>query len=129
MLIDRDEAEFSAEKSVKGRSWAVKKLIEPDPVEGIHPIATGVAAARGFEPERFFSPSIRTEMPDPYHLKSMKEAVESFCDAVQANKKIMIYGDYDVDGATSTSLVLRWLTTMGHNEVLYYIPDRLAEGY
>lgn len=129
MLIDRDDANFCGEKSVKGRSWSIKKLVDSTPIDGIHPLATSVASARGFNPERFFSPAIKTEMPDPYHLKSMKEAVESFCDAVQANKKIMIYGDYDVDGATSTSLVLRWLTSMGYSKVLYYIPDRLAEGY
>lgn len=129
MLIDRDNAQFCGEKSVKGRTWAIKKLVESTAIEGVHPIATSVALARGFDPESFFSPAIRKEMPDPYHLKSMKEAVESFCDAVQDDKKIMIYGDYDVDGATSTSLVLRWLTSMGYSKVLYYIPDRLAEGY
>lgn len=129
MLIDRDQAQFCGEKSIKGRSWAIKKLAEAPKIEGVHDLAVKVAAARGFDPERFFDPKIKSEMPDPYHLKSMKEAVESFCDAVQAGKKILIYGDYDVDGATSTALVLRWLTKMGHTNVNYYIPDRLAEGY
>lgn len=129
MSIDRDDAQFCGEKSVKGRSWAVKKLASGPKVEGVHELAIKVAAARGFDPETFFDPKIKSQMPDPYHLKSMKEAVESFCDAVQADKKIMIYGDYDVDGATSTSLVLRWLTSVSHEKVIYYIPDRLAEGY
>lgn len=129
MLIDRDKAEFCGFKSVKGREWTIKKLADCKIVEGVNPIAASVAVARGFDPDKFFTPAIRTEMPDPYYLKSMKEAVESFCDAVQSDKKILIYGDYDVDGATSTALILRWLTSMGHDKVLYYIPDRLAEGY
>lgn len=125
-----DEAiQFCAAKSVKGKQWAVKPLPVAIPPEGINEIAARVAVSRGFDPERFFAPAIKSEMPDPSSLKSMDEAVASFCDAVQANKKMLIYGDYDVDGATSTALILRWLTSMCHENVLYYISDRLKEGY
>lgn len=129
MLTSENAVQFCAERSAKGKKWAVKPLPDVVAPEGINEVAARVAVARGFDPERFFSPAIKSEMPDPSKLKSMDEAVTSFCNAVETNKKILIYGDYDVDGATSTALVLRWLTAMGHDNVLYYISDRLKEGY
>src|SRR5690606_22875538 len=121
--------QFSGEKSVRGRTWVVKEAPAGFKTPaGVREEAARVAAARGFDPERFFSPTLKGEMPDPSKLKSMDEAVAKFCDAVQAGKKILIYGDYDVDGATSTALVLRWIRKMGH-DAWFYIPDRLREGY
>lgn len=129
MIGNNDTTHFCGPKSVKGRTWEIKGLGPSQDVKGVDPIAVKVAVARGFDPERFFSPAIKSEMPDPSRFKSMDEAVASFCDAVLAKKRILVYGDYDVDGATSSSLILRWLTAIGYDEVLYYIPDRLAEGY
>lgn len=122
-------SQFCGERSLKGRTWVVKEAPKgfkaPD---GVGEVAARVAAARGFDLDRFFSPRLKAEMPDPSSLKSMDEAVSKFCDAMQAGKKMLLYGDYDVDGATSTALVLRWIRQMGH-DAWFYIPDRLKEGY
>jgi len=124
-----DEAVFCAELSVRGRSWRVRPAVGHEVPEGVHPAAAALAAARGFgDLKAFFSPTLRASMPDPYVLKGMEEAVRRFCDAVQSGRRIALYGDYDVDGATSTSLVLRWLHAVG-SDAVFYIPDRLKEGY
>src|SRR3546814_10191547 len=68
-------------------------------------------------------------MPDPDALRSMEEAVIRFCDAIEAGEMIALLGDYDVDGAASTSLVLRYLKMVGHDRTVFHIPDRLTEGY
>jgi Single-stranded DNA-specific exonuclease len=121
--------EFCNTVSVRGREWAVRdRAVVTDTPVGIHPLAASIAASRGFELERYFSPSIKAEMPDPSRFKGMDEAVEKFCDAIQAGKNIAVYSDYDVDGATSAALVLRWIRAIGLDAV-YYIPDRMTEGY
>ncbi len=121
--------EFCNTISIKGREWEYKAL--PDevvPLPNVEPIVAQLIVSRGFEQEQFFNPSFAKEMPDPSTLIGMDAAVAAFCDAVQSNKKIAIFGDYDVDGATSTSIVLRWLRHVGH-EAVFYIPDREKEGY
>lgn len=122
--------DFTDGVSVLGRNWLLKEQPEgPLPeIAGVHPTAVSVAVSRGFDPERFFDPKLRTELPDPSVMKGMDEAVAAFCDAVEAGRRIALYGDYDVDGATSTALMVRWLTEMGQPPV-FYIPDRLKEGY
>lgn len=110
-------------KSLKGRSWTYN-------YEGVPQgdAAAKIAEMRGFDAESFLKASIKDTMPNPSTLKDMDRAVASFCDAVEQGKKISIYGDYDVDGATSTSLAIRWLRAVGQDP-LYYIPDRMKEGY
>ncbi len=81
-----------------------------------------------FEKARsFFRPSVE-DLHDPFLMKDMDLAVERIDEAFQQNEKILIYGDYDVDGTTSVSLVYDFLSTVYHN-LDYYIPDRYAEGY
>jgi single-stranded-DNA-specific exonuclease len=124
-----NETQFCNSVSVRGRTWAVRDTVEVDSVPaGVHPLAAGIAAARGFALDRYFAPSLKTEMPDPSRFKGMDEAVRRFCDAIIAGKNIAIYSDYDVDGATSASLVLRWIRAVG-SDAVYYIPDRMTEGY
>jgi len=90
-----------------------------------------VMAGRGVQLEEaasFLSPSIRDLMPDPDVLTDMKAATIRICDAVSKGEKVAIFGDYDVDGASSSALVSRFLTHHGIvNEI--YIPDRIFEGY
>lgn len=121
-------SEFCNSVSVLGRQWELKEQVEGPEIKGINPATVSIAVSRGFDAERFFAPRLRTELPDPSIMKGMDEAVKSFCDAVAARKRIALYGDYDVDGATSTSLMVRWLTSMGQPPV-FYIPDRIKEGY
>lgn len=67
-------------------------------------------------------------MPDPSHLKDMDKAVDRIVEALQAKDKIGIFGDYDVDGGTSSALLQRYFATLGYSNRIY-IPDRMEEGY
>jgi single-stranded-DNA-specific exonuclease len=80
------------------------------------------------EVESFLNPTIKQFLPDPFHLKDMVIAANRLADAVINNQKITIFGDYDVDGATSSALLKRFFALLGF-EVGVYIPDRITEGY
>lgn len=68
------------------------------------------------------------DLKDPYELKDMEKLVERIDKAIKNNEKICIYGDYDVDGITSITIMYQFLTKLGAH-VMYYLPDRLIEGY
>ena len=73
-------------------------------------------------------PTLRDFLPDPSEFNDMDAAAERIAQAILGNERITIYGDYDVDGATSSALLIRLLRDLGvHAD--YYIPDRLLEGY
>ncbi len=74
------------------------------------------------------TPTLRHFMPDPSLFQDMDVAASRLADAVEANEAVTIYGDYDVDGATSAALLIRLLRALGQKPG-YYIPDRLMEGY
>jgi single-stranded-DNA-specific exonuclease len=78
--------------------------------------------------ERHRNPTIRNFMPDPSIFQDMENAAMRLAQAVEAGEQITVYGDYDVDGATSAALLIRLLRNLGLNTG-YYIPDRLMEGY
>ena len=80
------------------------------------------------EIEHFLNPKIKNLLPDPYQLKDMDKAIERTSKAISENEKIVIFGDYDVDGATSSALIKNYFSEIGI-EVQIYIPDRIAEGY
>ena len=61
-------------------------------------------------------------------MKDMDKAVERVERAVRNREKIMVYGDYDVDGTTAVALVYKFLRQIGHKDLLFYIPDRYTEG-
>ena len=75
----------------------------------------------------FFRPDLEN-LHNPFLMADMDKAVERLTKAMSLNEKILIYGDYDVDGTTSVSLVYRFLQKF-HNNIDYYIPDRYNEGY
>ena len=68
------------------------------------------------------------DLLDPYGLKDMDKFVDRVDEAIKKNEKICIYGDYDVDGITSITIMYQFLTKLGA-QVMYYLPDRLIEGY
>ena len=68
------------------------------------------------------------DLMDPYEIKDMDKLVERIDKAIKDKEKICIYGDYDVDGITSITIMYQFLTKLGA-EVMYYLPDRLLEGY
>ena len=78
--------------------------------------------------ERHRNPSLRSFLPDPSVFRDMDAAAERLAQAVLTGETVTIYGDYDVDGATSAALLVRLLRMLGH-DARYYIPDRLLEGY
>ena len=79
------------------------------------------------EAKRFFRPSLN-ELYDPYLLSGMDIAVKRILKAISSKEKILVYGDYDVDGTTSVAMMYRFLSTL-LDDILYYIPDRYKEGY
>ncbi|MDX1917354.1 MAG: single-stranded-DNA-specific exonuclease RecJ [Rickettsiaceae bacterium] len=80
------------------------------------------------EVEDFINPKIRKALPDPFHLIDMEKACNRVYEAIINNQKILIFGDYDVDGATSSALLKRLFTMLNVNCDIY-IPDRITEGY
>ena len=98
---------------------------------GIHPALGKLLLDRGLstvaEAKRFFRPQL-TELHDPFLMNDMDVAVERLNGAMVRREKIMVYGDYDVDGCTAVALVYRFLRQF-YAEVEYYIPDRYDEGY
>jgi single-stranded-DNA-specific exonuclease len=94
------------------------------------PIARLLLSRQIDTPERvrhFFTPELR-ELVDPFILTGMDKAVERLVRAMRERERVMVYGDYDVDGITSTSLMYLVLNRLGA-EVIYYLPNRLIEGY
>src|SRR4051794_12485514 len=77
--------------------------------------------------ERFLEPRFE-HLPNPFELKAIEAAVERLCRALRNGEKISVYGDYDVDGVTSTALLVSVLRKLG-GEADYYVPQRLLEGY
>lgn len=78
--------------------------------------------------EIFLAPT-RNDFHDPFLMPDMKEAVDRIEKAIEKNEKIIIYGDYDVDGVTSITVLKKFLESRGMTDVGYYIPKRLDEGY
>ena len=81
------------------------------------------------EISHFISPSIRHYLPDPFHLKDMDKAVERIMRAIKNNEECIIFADYDVDGATSSSILKLFFKEIGYNNCQIYVPDRFKEGY
>ena len=96
-----------------------------------HDLVTQLLLARGVphdDVERHRNPSLRAFLPDPSAFRDMDVAAERLAQAVLTGESLTVYGDYDVDGATSAALLIRLLRMLGH-PARYYIPDRLLEGY
>jgi len=79
----------------------------------------------------FIHPKLKYLMPDPFILSDMEKAVNRIIQALENNENIYIFGDYDVDGATSSALLYKFLKMIGYDEkkISIHIPDRLSEGY
>ena len=78
--------------------------------------------------ESFLTPSIKNLIPNPNILKDMNKTTNRILEAIKANEKIGIFGDYDVDGASSTALIGNYFKKINQNFEIY-IPDRQSEGY
>lgn len=118
------------------------KLVTPTPEEkeaanrladelNVSPITGKLLLERGItnvtDAKKFFRPSL-TELHDPFLLEDMDKAVERLNQALGGKERILVYGDYDVDGCTAVALVYKFLQQYSSN-IDYYIPDRYEEGY
>ena len=110
------------------RQQAAKELAEKI---GMSPIMAGLLIQRGIKTEsaakRFFRPMLN-ELIDPFLMNDMDVAVDRLNDAMGRKERIMVYGDYDVDGCTAVALVYKFLQQF-YSNIEYYIPDRYEEGY
>ncbi|MBN3581211.1 single-stranded-DNA-specific exonuclease RecJ [Algoriphagus aestuarii] len=97
----------------------------------VNPILANMLINRGVESyetaKNYFRPSL-SQLHDPYLMKDMKEAIDRIEIAIQQEEKILVYGDYDVDGTTAVALVYSFLQTF-YDKIDFYIPDRYKEGY
>ena len=117
------------ETSLAGQPWRWRRSAEP--AVGMDTLVDELLLARGVAREdlaRHRDPRIRDFLPDPSCFKDMDVGAKRLADAVQSGETIAIFGDYDVDGATSAALLTLLLRRLGV-EPIVYIPDRLMEGY
>ncbi|WP_242512841.1 single-stranded-DNA-specific exonuclease RecJ [Thalassospira povalilytica] len=124
------------ERSVTGKWWRERATDERLATTisqrfGVPEIVGRVMANRGIgldDAESFLSPTLRDLMPDPSSLRDMDMAASRIADAIEKREQMAVFGDYDVDGATSTALLKRFFRALGA-DVPVHIPDRMTEGY
>ena len=125
--------EIIVENSILGQKWLWRThgadARDPDftPDDLVTQLLLGRGVARD-DLERQRNPTLRAFMPDPSIFRDMDRAAVRLADAVESGEVLTVYGDYDVDGATSAALLIRLFRQLGLTAD-YYIPDRLLEGY
>jgi len=122
-------AALNVEKSVTGQPWRWRR--PPDDSLGMDALVDELLLARGVARDdlaRHRDPKLRDFLPDPSCFADMDKGARRLADAVQSGESIAIFGDYDVDGATSAALLTLLLRQL-NAEPIVYIPDRLMEGY
>ncbi len=122
--------------NLKTKQW-LSKAVSSESVDqlakelGVHPVTAQLLVNRGLEEaslaRQFLNPQLN-EIPNPFLMKDMEKAVFFLEEAIQKKRKTVIYGDYDVDGTTGSSLLYLFLKELGA-EVDVYIPHRVQEGY
>ena len=133
MAINAVSHVFGVENSLSGNAWTWragnmdfgKGHISSDD------LVTQLLRARGVADKdlaKHRDPTLRAFLPDPSIFQDMEVAAERIAQAILTGETVTVYGDYDVDGATSSALLIRLFRELGH-DAQYYIPDRLLEGY
>jgi len=123
-------------RSLSGRLWR-ERAADPELVRR-HQLGHGLSeplaralAARGVLPEHgetYLNPTLKALFPDPSAFTDMDRAAEILVDALQRRRPLVVFADYDVDGASSAAQLVRWFRAMGH-DLPIYVPDRILEGY
>ena len=117
------------EVKAQGDSAAVTQIVSHT---GISPVLANLLVQRGKatveKAKKFFDPQL-ADLHNPFLMKDMDKAVKRVEQAIERNERIMVYGDYDVDGTTAVALVYKFLRQIGHTNLMFYIPDRYTEGY
>jgi single-stranded-DNA-specific exonuclease len=122
-------AAFQVERSVTGQPWRWRR--EPDPSLAMDALVDELLLARGVARDdlpRHRDPRIRDFLPDPSCFRDMDKGAQRLANAIQKGETVAIFGDYDVDGATSAAVLVLLLRRLGAEPIIY-IPDRLMEGY
>ena len=116
------------DKSMLGKAW----VLAYDEFSSADDLLKNVLAGRGIisdaDTKQFLNPSIKDYMPDPSVLMDMDKGAKIIADAIQNHQKVAIYGDYDVDGITSTAVFVKYLRALGI-DVVWHLPTREGEGY
>lgn len=136
MSVPAAGAFLGIERSLTGRRWQARPSEDRLALAlsqrfGLPELVGRVLASRGIgldAAESHLNPTLKQALPDPSHLRDLDCAAARLAQAVQAGETVAIFGDYDVDGATSTALLTLYLEAAGAR-VLTHIPDRVAEGY
>jgi len=129
---------LGVERSVGGRPWrdrlderATTRALAIAQRHNVPELLARILAGRGVEVdevEAFLDPTVRRLMPDPHTVTAMEQAALRLADAMMRSEQVAIFGDYDVDGATASALLARFLR-LGGSEPIVHIPDRIFEGY
>ncbi len=127
---------LNVRQSLGGARWVLSSVDEGDVARmvQVHDIPDFVArmlCARGVgvdDVSSFLNPTLKDNFPDPFRMAGMKEFARDAATHILAGKKFGVFADFDVDGATSAAVLVRFLRACGHYPALY-IPDRLIEGY
>ncbi len=127
---------LNVERSVLNKKWVSVPTDERmaqgiSQAYGVPEIVGSLLVARGINfdnVEEFLNPSIKNQLPNPSVLQDMDKAAARIADAIMNGEKVAVFGDYDVDGATSSALLKKFFAALGH-ELRIYIPDRIDEGY
>jgi len=135
-LQPAERAFLGVERSFGGRRWHQRHGDDREGLAiaqrfGVPELVGRLLAARHVTIDgaaAFLNPTLRELLPDPSRFRDMDRAVERLVEAIGRNEKIAVFGDYDVDGATSAALLHRFFAAIGI-AVRLYIPDRLTEGY
>ena len=123
-------------RSLSGRLWR-ERPAEPDVVRrhqlnhGLSEPVARALASRGVGVDAgqdFLHPTLKAQFPDPSSFADMDRAAEILVDALTQGRKVAVFADYDVDGASSAAQLVRWFRAMGL-EISIYVPDRILEGY
>ncbi|MDB5474672.1 MAG: recJ [Phenylobacterium sp.] len=123
-------------RSLSGRLWR-ERAADPETVRR-HQHALGLSeplaralASRGIADgggETYLNPTLKAQFPDPSSFTDMDKAAAILVDALERRRPMVVFADYDVDGASSAAQLVRWFRAMGH-ELPIYVPDRILEGY
>lgn len=129
---------LGVERSVLDNRWISRldqagqnRALAMSQVHGLPELIARVLAGRGVtvdEALEFLDPTLRNLMPDPYTLTDCEKAAKRLAEAIRNQEQVAIFGDYDVDGASSSALMFRFLKHFGVKAEIY-IPDRIFEGY
>jgi len=136
--MSQPSAFLGIERSAKGRRWIdrmspaqAQAALDIAQRQGIPDILARVLAGRGVKADKaaeFLDPTIKALMPDPRSITDLEAAAARIADAIRKQERVAIFGDYDVDGASSAALLARYLRFFDI-ETEIYIPDRIFEGY